>query len=129
MTVTEKRLAEARHNERQARAQWFRTLDEFQSRSTTRGIAGEAWDGIQDGIGAAGERIIASAKKRPGAIAAIGSAITLFVLRKRIADAILKRLDRRKETSPPRYPLKTTAMPAADPTPDLNPQPTMTEEA
>ena len=122
-------LIDARRDERAARQQWFLTLDEFQERSTPSNIAGEAWEGLQETVGEFTDKAVDAAKKRPATLAAIGSALALFLFRKRIASAIETRIAGRNngqetERADEALDSRTDAALA----PSLAPRPTMTEE-
>lgn len=85
-------LVESRREERAARAQWFCTLNEFQDRATPSSIAGEAWEGLAETVAEFTERAVDAAKRRPGTIAALGSALVLLLFRKQIGSAIGSRI-------------------------------------
>lgn len=92
------RLAEARLDERLARARWFDTLDELQDRATPGGIADELMESIGEGISEAAGKAVNAAKDRPYTTAAAGLGVVLFMFRKPIYRAIGRKLSRRKET-------------------------------
>lgn len=135
MTKANDRLAKARLDERVARARWFASLDELQDRTTASNIATEVFDGIKDAGSAFADRAVETVKRRPGLVAAIGSGLALFFLRKPIASAIRSRFSRlrnsgREETSEPVQPFDENVNwdAPASPIPDLAPRPTMIEE-
>lgn len=92
------RLAEARIDERMARARWFDTLDELQDRATPGGIADELMANIQEGVSQAAGKAVNAAKERPYTTAAAGLAVVLFALRKPIFRSIGRKWRSRKET-------------------------------
>lgn len=100
MKDTLERLAEARLEERVARARWFDTLDELQGRTTPGGIADELIESIREGISEAADKAVNAAKERPYTAAATGLGVILFAFRKPIFRAVGRKLRRRKETDP-----------------------------
>lgn len=96
MNEARRRLAEAREREKQAQARLFATLGTVQARAKPARIAGEAWDGARNAVGSAAGKAADAVKKRPGTIAAVGSALALFVFRKKIASAVTSRFGRNK---------------------------------
>jgi hypothetical protein len=127
MKAAEERLAEARIEEKLARARWFDSVKAAQVRTTPSNIADEAIGQIREHAGRAAAKVGDAARKRPGTLIASGAAIGLFLFRKPIAGALLKRFRRRKET-----PIGAEALPAQKHT-DIGPRPdptpkTITEE-
>lgn len=95
------RLAEARMEERLARARWFETVDELQDRASPGGIAEEVWESVQQSFADAAHRAVDTAKERPFLTAAGGLALALFAFRRPIATAVRKRLENAEETERP----------------------------
>lgn len=124
MNDAERNLAQARVEERVARARWFESLAEVQSRLAPSQLASDAWNGITDTASNVADKTVVAVKRRPAAMAAVGSAIGLFLLRRPIASAVRRWRSDDEETGPDARTLndRGAAMPS------LRPQPTMTEE-
>ena len=97
MKSAERKLADARMEERIARARWFDTLDELQERATPGGIADEVWEGIVIGAGHAANKAVNAVRERPATATLAGSTLALFFLRRPIA-RFVGRLFRHEET-------------------------------
>lgn len=92
------RLEEARRTEREARANWFRSLEIAQSRFAPSAIARNAAEKVKDGASSAVNEVTKSARKRPGTILAIGAAIGLLLYRKPIASAVRAKFSKKHAT-------------------------------
>ena len=105
MSDAKQRLAEARQDERQARADWLYSLGVAQSRLAPGAIAQDAVDRVKDSATNVVESATGAVRKRPGTIIAVGAAIGLFIFRKPIAAAVRKQITRYKESKDPVAPL------------------------
>ncbi|WP_299327840.1 hypothetical protein [Parasphingopyxis sp.] len=92
------RLEDARRAERDARANWFRSLDIAKQRLAPNAIAKDAVGQFKDGASSAVRTVSQGARKRRGTIIGVGVAVGLFLLRKPIAEAVRSRLSKNDET-------------------------------
>jgi len=92
------RLEKARETEREARANWFRSLEIVQSRFAPNSIAKDAVDQIKDGASSTVDKITESARKRPGTIFAVGAAVGLLVFRRSITLAVRSKFSKHMAT-------------------------------
>lgn len=98
MKTAEERLYEARRAEREARANWFRSLGIAQARLAPDAIAKDAIGQIKDGASEAVDKVTGAARRRPGTIVAVGAAIGLLLLRKPIASALRGKFSKKEAT-------------------------------
>ncbi len=101
MKNAEERLAEARLEERIARARWFDTLDELQERATPGGIVDEVWESVQEGLSRTAGKAVNAAKERPFVTAGVGLAVGVFAFRRSIFSAIARKIRARRATDEP----------------------------
>lgn len=101
------RLAEARHNARQARDKFWASFDaivdyaqDLQEKLTPHNIARDAWDAAKSKGADLAEDAVDAVRKRPVAASSAVAAIALFIAREPLMDLAGKLMSSKPKTKP-----------------------------